>query len=151
MAGGAQQSDLSAQQSARPVPGQVMPDDLDKPFWEAVARREFLLHRCRLCRRYYWPASCCVKHGGRAMEWVPASGRGLVYTYTIFHRQYHPAFVPPYNVAVVKLDEGPFFHTNVIEIAPEALWVGMPVEVSFEELAPGSLLPQFRPWAPEVA
>ena len=144
MSTGVQRNDLAAGESSRPLPEQVMQDVLDKPFWEAVNRREFLLHQCQLCNRFYWPASCCVIHGGEAMKWVPASGRGAVFTYTIFYRQYHPAFIPPYNVAVVKLDEGPFFHTNVIGGSADALWVGMPVEVTFEELVPGSLLPKFR-------
>lgn len=129
----------------RPLPAEAMPDELDAPFWEACNRSEFLLHRCATCGRHYWPASCCVDHGGAAMEWVPASGRGEVHTYTVFHRPYHPAFPVPYSVAVVRLKEGPFFHTNVTGCDLSSLHVGMAVEVAFEEVAPGTRLPVFQP------
>jgi uncharacterized OB-fold protein len=125
-----------------------MPDELDAPFWEACARQEFLLHRCVTCGRSYWPASCCVEHGGSAMEWVSASGRGVVETFTVFRRQYHPAFPTPYAVAVIRLAEGPYFHANVVGCPPEAVHVGMPVEVRFDEVEPGAWLPQFAPTGP---
>jgi uncharacterized OB-fold protein len=133
------------QPTPRPLPEQAMPDELDAPFWEACNRSEFVLHRCTICDRHYWPASCCVDHGGRSMEWVPATGRGVVETSTVFHRQYHPAFPVPYNVVVVRLEEGPYFHSTVVECDLEALEVGMAVEVTFDEIAPGVRLPVFVP------
>jgi uncharacterized OB-fold protein len=120
-----------------------VPDDLDAPFWEACSRGEFLLYRCTECGRHYWPAGCCLDHGWGSMGWVPASGRGTVHTYTVFHRQYHPAFVPPYAVAVVRLAEGPFFHTNIVDCAVDHLEVGMAVHVTFE--GDGRPMPFFRP------
>lgn len=133
---------------SRPLPEAAMPDELDRPFWEGCARGELLVHRCGACGRSYWPASCCVEHGGGDMSWVAASGRAVVDTYTIFHRQYHPAFPPPYVVAVVRLEEGPYFHANILECEPADVAVGMPVEVTFQEVAPGSWLPQFKPTRP---
>jgi uncharacterized protein len=119
------------------------PDDLDAPFWEACTRAEFLLYRCTVCGRHYWPAGCCLEHGLTSMEWTPASGRGTLHTYTVFYRPYHPAFVPPYAVAVVKLEEGPFFHTNIVDCPIDDLEVGMAVEVTFE--GDGRPMPFFRP------
>lgn len=129
----------------RPLPEQAMPDEQDRPFWEGCARGELLLHTCDTCGRAYWPASCCVDHGGTAMTWTPASGRGTVDTYTIFHRRYHPAWETPYVVAVIRLEEGPYFHSNVVGCAPDAVEVGMPVTVQFEEIDEGAWLPLFRP------
>src|SRR3546814_5887945 len=37
-------------------------DILDLPFWEACRDGRFLLHRCNVCGRHYWPASRCVVH-----------------------------------------------------------------------------------------
>jgi uncharacterized OB-fold protein len=132
--------------SDRPLP-QLIGEVLDEPFWEACNQRRFLLHRCGMCGRHYWPASCCVDHGAQAMSWVPASGSGTVHTFTVIHQRYHPAFAPelPYNVVVVELTEGPFFHSRVLGCGNEDLFVGMPVQVVFEEAAPGILLPYFRP------
>ena len=130
----------------KPLPADVAPDDLDAPFWEGCRKGIFLLHRCSLCGRHYWPASCCVTHGAKGMEWVPSRGRGRVHTYTIVHQSYHPAFADeiPYNVAVVELDEGPFVHANVVD-APDGIRTGMRVEVLFREAAPGVVVPTFRP------
>ena len=54
----------------------------------------------------------------RVDAWVPASGTGEVFTYTVFHHAYDPRFADrvPYTLAVVQLDEGPFFHTDVVGV-----------------------------------
>lgn len=123
------------------------PDHLDLPFWEATREHRLLVHRCGRCGRSYWPATCCVEHGGDAMEWVPASGRGTLHTWTVYHHAYTPEFADrvPYVVAVVRLDEGPFMHTGIAGCDPDALTVGMPVEVAFEDRDDGTALPHFRP------
>ena len=51
----------------------------------------------------------------------------------------------PYVLAYVELDEGPRMMTNIVEAGPEALRVGMPVEVVFHDTGEGSALPRFRP------
>jgi uncharacterized OB-fold protein len=122
-------------------------DPLDLPFWEACRRGEFLVHRCGVCNRSYWPASRCVVHSSQAMSWMRATGRGQVHTYTVIHHAYTPEMKAkiPYNVSVVQLEEGPFFHTNVIGCPNEALHVGMEVEAVFVDQPNGLILPMFRP------
>lgn len=65
------------------------------------------------------------------MAWVPTSGAGVIDTYTIFYRAYikELASEVPYTVAVVRLDEGPYFHTRIIGVVPEAVSSGMRVRV----------------------
>lgn len=122
-------------------------DPADVPFWEGCRQGQLLLHRCKACHRHYWPASQCVEHGDQAMEWVEASGRGELYTYTVLHRALTPAMKDrvPYVVAVVKLDEGPFFHTNIIECSHDAVKVGMPLMAVMQEHESGLTLPVFKP------
>jgi uncharacterized OB-fold protein len=136
--------------SALPGPRDVVPDDLDEPFWAGCRRGEFLLHRCGACGRHYWPASTCVEHGAAAMTWVPGSGRGTVHTWTVFHHAYAPHLADqvPYTVAVVELDEGPFFHTRLVGRPPDELRVGLPVEAFFTTAGDGddgTVVPWFRP------
>ncbi len=110
----------------------LVPGELDKPFWDAWKEGErFLLHRCATCGRHDWPASCCVTHGRAPMSWVETSGAGVVDTYTIFHKAYikELAAEVPYTVAVVRLDEGPYFHTRLVGVAPSAVHGGMRVLV----------------------
>lgn len=129
------------------LPFVVAPDDLDDPFWEGCARHEFLVHRCSECGRAYWPASSCLDHGSASMRWEPASGAGTVFTYTVFHHAYDPRFADriPYALAVVQLDEGPFFHTDILECAADDVHVGMRVEVLYEDVADDLAIPHFRP------
>jgi uncharacterized protein len=124
-------------------------DPADLPFWEACREGRFLLHRCGICDRAYWPASRCIEHGDRAMAWVPASGKGSLYTYTIMHHAYTPDMQgkTPYLVGVVKLDEGPFFHSNVIDCAPDLAAIEMPLEAVMVKHSSGLTLPVFRPRA----
>jgi hypothetical protein len=64
------------------------------------------------------------------------SGRGSVYTWTVTHQALVPPFAGdlPYAVAVVELAEGPRLVTAVC-VAPDALRIGLPVEV---RIAPAS-------------
>ena len=51
----------------------------------------------------------------------------------------------PYNVVVVELEEGPLFHSNLVDCANENIRVGMPVELVFQQSEGGPNLPCFRP------
>ena len=80
------------------------------------------------------------------MEWIEASGRATIHTFTVIHRPFLPSWADdvPYNVVVVELEEGPLMFTNVT-CANEQLEVGMPVEVTFLDMPGKGTLPQFRP------
>ena len=127
------------------------PDDLDRPFWEACRRHEFLLQRSSRTGRYHWPAVSDPETGREDMEWVRASGRGVVHTFSIIHHAFRPELAArvPYNVVVVELEEGPFFHANLIDCPNEAIHIGMAVEVVFDDLTDEVTLPRFRPRRPE--
>ncbi|UVO53619.1 Zn-ribbon domain-containing OB-fold protein [Sphingomonas sp. SUN039] len=125
--------------------GPLVAGELDAPFWDAwKADESFLLHRCSTCGRHDWPASCCIDHGQAPMVWVPTSGAGTIDTYTIFYRAYVKELAGdvPYVVAVVRLDEGPYFHTRITGIAPDAVKTGMRVRVRKGE---GDAFPLFQP------
>ena len=58
-----------------------------------------------------------------------------------------PAFADqvPYNAIVVRLEEGPYMVSNLVDFAPEELRVDLPVEVTFTDVSDGVALPHFRP------
>jgi len=122
-------------------------DPADLPFWEGCREGKFLLHRCNICNRHYWPASRCIEHGAWDMDWVETPGKGTVYTYTVLHRALTPAMKDkvPFAVAVVQLDEGPFYHTNIIECSYDEVEVGMRVSVEMAEHDSGLSIPVFKP------
>jgi len=131
-------------------PLDLAPDDVDRPFWEGCRRHEFLLQRSSRSGRHHWPAVCDPESGREGMEWVPASGRGVVHTFTIIHQPFRADLKDrvPYNVAVIELEEGPLFHSNVVDCPNDEIHIGMPVEVVFDDVSDQVTLPLFRRRAP---
>ena len=123
-------------------------DEETRGFWEALARHELYFQRCRDCgtKRLY-PRALCPSCLSSRPEWVRASGRGTVYSFSVTHQNQAPGFREelPYVLAIVELEEGVRLMTNVVGCAPDAVRVGMAVEVVFEDVTPEITLPKFRP------
>ena len=125
-------------------------DEESRGYWEALARHELYFQRCRDCgtKRFY-PRALCPRCLSSATEWVRASGWGTVYSFTVTHQNQAPGFREelPYVLAIVELDEGVRMMTNVVGCAPDAVRVGMRVEVVFDDVTAEITLPKFRPAA----
>jgi uncharacterized OB-fold protein len=90
-----------------------------------LAEGRFMLQRCRDTGRFVsYPRVAVPGTGSTNLEWVPASGRGTVYSTTVV-RQKPPA--PNYNVALIDLAEGPRMMSRVLGLPPEEVRIGMPV------------------------
>jgi uncharacterized OB-fold protein len=65
-----------------------------------------------------------------AYEPYAFSGRGEVYSHTTVHSapEGYQDYVP-YAVALVKLEEGPLVTAQLTDVQPEAVEIGMPVEM----------------------
>lgn len=122
-------------------------DPADVPFWRGCEAGKFLVHRCEICDRTYWPASRCIEHGDEAMLWVQASGKATLHTYTIMHRSFLPAMKDqvPFVIGVVKLAEGPLYHSNIIDCDHDELAVDMPLKLKLQLHESGLTLPMFVP------
>jgi hypothetical protein len=120
-----------------------------QPFWDGLARGEFLLARCTRCGAWRFPLAGCRDHANDSylgnMVWTPASGRGRVLAHTVQRVQFDPAFPAPYVYAVIELEEGPVMPGNVVRCAPEDVRVGMPVRVAFRRLTDDAAIPEFEP------
>jgi uncharacterized protein len=83
----------------------------------------------------------------RGADWVPASGRATVWSACEFHRAYFPGFAPklPYAVVLVRLEEGPRLHSNLIGCAFEDTAIGLRVHAVFEAMTDEVTLTKFRP------
>jgi uncharacterized OB-fold protein len=121
------------------------PTALSRPHWDGCAEGRLRVQRCAACARYVFiPQPFCPECQRGPLAWVDSTGRGTVYSYTIVHRAPRPEFAVPYVVAIVELEEGWHMLSNVVGCAPEALRVGLPVEVVFEREG-DVVLPRFRP------
>jgi hypothetical protein len=78
---------------------------------------------------------------------MQASGKGAVYSYTVVWRPQTPDFEVPYVVAIVDLDEGVQMMTNIVDVDPAEVHVGMRVEVEYRKMSDEITLPYFRPAA----
>ena len=131
---------------ARPVIPVANPDT--KPFWDGCGEGKLLLQRCAVCAAYRHPPSPICPHClSDQADWVRASGRGKVYTFVVVRESRARGWdkMVPYVLAVVELDEGPRILTNLTNVAPEAVTIEMPVEVTFAELDGTTKLPLFQP------
>ena len=132
--------------SAPSKPGPI-PGPQSGPYWEAARRHELVLPVCARCgHRWAPPTGRCPLCLHDDVRWEPVSGRGRVFSYTVFRRAYHPAYRDelPYVVAVVELDEGPRLVTNIVGCDPEDVVCDLPVHVTFEQRGE-DVLPQFAP------
>ncbi len=138
---------MNSEKSPLDVVSNLGGDPADMPFWDGCKAGLFLLHRCNVCHRHYWPASRCIEHGNTAMQWVESTGRGQLYTYTVMHRVLSPAFKDktPYVVGVVQLDEGPFFHSNIVNCEAQQIHVGMRLRYTMIQHQNGLSIPLFQP------
>jgi hypothetical protein len=124
------------------------PDNDTAPFWDAAKDGRFLLRRCLDCgASYFYPRPFCPKCWSEHVDWVEASGRAVLYTYSVVAVNDLPPFHErvPYVAAVVELEEGPRVMTNVVDCELDALRVGMAVEVTFRPLNDDITIPVFKP------
>jgi uncharacterized OB-fold protein len=124
----------------RVIPSPVPTEDT-KPFWEAAAQGRFLIKRCLACGQPHWyPRALCPFCFSERTEWQPASGGGVIYSYSVMRRA-----TPPYVVAFVTLDEGPTMLTNIVACDPDSLTIGQKVRVVFRPTDGSLLVPVFQP------
>ena len=125
-------------------------DEESKGFWEACRRHELVIQRCRACGTLrYYPRALCPECLSDDTQWVRCTGRGTVYTFTVTYQNQAPGFREdlPYVLAYVALEEGPQVLTNVVGCPPDAVKIGMPVEVVFEDATDDIAIPRFKPAA----
>jgi len=119
-----------------------------KPYWDGCARDELLLQQCAACKAFRHPPSpICPKCLSGEHAWVRASGLATLYTFVVVRETRMKGWdtMVPYVLAVVTLKEGPRMLTNLVNVAPEAVRIDMPLEVTFAELDGTTKLPLFQP------
>ncbi|MCV7399461.1 Zn-ribbon domain-containing OB-fold protein [Mycobacterium fragae] len=115
-------------------------------FWNGLREHQLLIQRCTGCGALRNPPRpMCPKC--RSLEWdtIESSGRGSVYSYVMPHQPRFPFFEYPYIVALVELDEGVRLVSNLVDIEPADVTVGMPVQVCYQTFENDLVLHQFRP------
>ncbi|MBW2419268.1 MAG: Zn-ribbon domain-containing OB-fold protein [Deltaproteobacteria bacterium] len=123
-------------------------DSTTLPWWQAAAEHRLVVQRCTDCdHARFPPAPVCPECRSGNSDWKELSGRGEVYTYTVVHRPIAAGQKLPYVVAVIALEDsgGLRIISNIVEVEPDALEIGMPVAVVWEDMSADLAVPRFRP------
>lgn len=112
-------------------------------FQQQLEQGRFMIQRSRGTGAHvFYPRALAPGTGADDLEWVAPSGRGVVYSTTVVMPREEGA--APYNIALVELAEGPRLLTRVVDIAPAAVRIGMPVQAKIGQLA-GKTVVLFTP------
>ena len=134
---------LTDDAARRPSP--LVTDD-SAVFWEAAAEGRLVAERCGNCARLrHPPRPMCPYCQSLEVEVAELSGRGQVYSYGILHHPKSPAFDYPVIGVLVDLDEGVRLVSNLTDLDPDGVRIGLPVEVHYVPTAAGPTVPVFRP------
>jgi uncharacterized protein len=116
-------------------------------FWTAGRDGKLRFQRCQDCSTYLHPPKpVCPVCLSKNIKIEDVSGRASLATFTINHHTWHPAFTPPYVIALVEIEEAAYVRlmTQIVGCDPAAVEIGMPLEVRFEQVGP-AWLPLFAP------
>lgn len=126
-----------------PIPN---PIPTSEPFWAGTKQHKLMLQRCPSGHVFYYARTHCPECLSRDLEWVEASGRGTLYSFTICERAQSPDFEPdvPYVVAAIALEEGPRMTSLLVETPHDQIRCDMPVEVVWQDVSDEVSMPYFR-------
>ena len=131
---------------AMPLPDPT-PDE--RQYWDFCRQKDLRIQKCGACGTFCHPPSpLCPRCRSDKITWAKVSGNGTVFTYTVVHHAADPAVKPalPYNIAVVMLEDADDVRlvSNVIDVAPDDMRIGLPVRLVWEPTRDGGFLPRFR-------
>jgi len=129
----------------KPLPD---PAAASQPYWDAAREHRLLIQRSKKTGQYvFYPRVVSPFGADDELEWVEATGRGTVYSYTIAHRPTGPQWANdvPYVIAIIALEEGPHMTANVIDCDPAEVAIGMAVVATYQDVTADVTLVQFRP------
>ena len=131
-----------------PIPD--VKDQWSKEFWAHAKKHELVVQKCSDCGTFrHGPVPVCYNCLSWKYEWKKVSGKGVVFSYIINH---YPAMAQlkervPYNVVLVTLPDAGNIRMcgNIIDGTPfEDIHVGMPVEVTWEDIDDEVTLPNWK-------
>ena len=110
-------------------------------YWDAAAKGKLLVRKCTSCgEAHHYPRTICPFCFSDKTEWIEASGKGTIYSYSVMRRA--PV---PYAMAYVTLAEGPRMVTNIVDCDFDKLKIGQKVHVVFKPAKEGPPIPAFAP------
>lgn len=111
-----------------------LPNPDSQPYWDGLKERRLMLQRCSDCGAVrHYPRPVCDQCLSMEVEWIEASRKGAVHSWSVSHHAFHPSFKAdlPMTYVTVDLEEG----VRLIGVyrgegEPE---IGQEVEIGFED------------------
>jgi uncharacterized OB-fold protein len=128
-----------------------MPEDWDRPFWDACNEERLVVQNCTSCNRLQHPPqqTCQQCSSAANLEWKPMSGRGTIYSYGVVYDTPISTLQAdqPFNLAVIQLDDDPAINmlSHLPGTPPDEVPIGGAVRVIFETTpANGQKVPEWQ-------
>lgn len=125
------------------------PTPVSQPFWDALAEHRILVQYSPSAGQYvFYPRTLAPGTLADDLEWREIDGAATLYTFTIARRPTGPPWVEalPQLLAVVQWDVGPRFSTELVDVDPDDIEIGMRLEPVFcDDAASGMTLLRYRP------
>ena len=118
-----------------------------QPHWDGLNEHKYLLQKCSDCGKIrHYPRPVCDGCYSMNVEWVEASGRGTIYSWTITHHPFHPGWKGdlPYILVTAELEEGVRMNAQLRGADASALKIGAKVRIDYEPAKDGLTLPVLR-------
>jgi uncharacterized protein len=133
-------------EAGRPVP---VPDAISAPYWSAARQHRLALQVCSGCGKFqHPPAPVCRRCGARELTYSEVATRGRVYSFTVSHHNFtaETGRELPFAIGIVEVDgaDGARILANFTDTPLDAIYVGAPVDVVFDDISAEISLPQFR-------
>lgn len=134
---------------ATTIPGEHVRIAVNKdtePFWQAAKDGRLAAPKCAECGTFRLPPTpFCPACQSSEVEWITLGGDATVYSFAVVHGM--PG-MPELTLvaAVVDLPDAPGARlvSNIVDIAPSDVFIGMPLHVDFSPITDGWMLPVFR-------
>jgi uncharacterized protein len=130
----------------RPVP-EATP--VSRTFWDGLREhRIFVQYSPSVGRYVFYPRTLAPGTLADDLEWREIDGAGSLYTFTVARRPTAPPWADavPQLLAVVQWDVGPRISTELVEVDPRDVRIGMRVTPVFCDLPDaGMTLLRYRP------
>ncbi len=90
-------------------------DEINAPYWAGLRDGVLRYQACSCGHHWLPPRKLCPSCLGSDWQWREASGRASLVSWVVYHIAYHEDFKDklPYNVAIVRLAEGPQLIANI--------------------------------------
>jgi uncharacterized OB-fold protein len=110
----------------------VRRDPTTAEFFDGTAVGEFRLKRSRATGEVLAPQCLVDSTGQTDLEWIVAAGTGRVVTWAVsYGKPKDGVQLASAVVAIVQLDEGPWWWCELLDADPERMRPDLPVEVAF--------------------